>query len=79
MIAAVQLRVDAISELNEVRVVRIDALMKYNFNPLEPRDWHGRWAGEGSEGMAVSVSARGPSAATTGDQWYSRLGAPTEL
>jgi hypothetical protein len=62
MIAAVQLRVDAISELNEVRVVRIDALMKYNFNPLEPRGWHGRWAGEGSEGMAVPVSARGPSA-----------------
>lgn len=53
MIATVQLQVDAISEQNEAQLVGIDKLTKNNFNPLEPRDWHGRWAGEGLEGMAL--------------------------
>lgn len=52
MIAAVHLRVDTMSELNEARVVRIDRLTKYNFNPLEPRDWHGRWTGDGMDDTA---------------------------
>jgi rare lipoprotein A len=66
MIGAVQLRTDAISERNEARLVRIDALTKHNFNPLEPRDWHGRWTANGTEDTASPAAGDGISAPRLG-------------
>jgi hypothetical protein len=43
MIAALQLGLGGLCEEGLRRVARADALSKHNFNPDEPRDWHGRW------------------------------------
>ncbi len=49
MIAAVHTRTP---ELSPEAVVRLAAaeqeLTKYNYNPDEPRDWHGRWTSDGT-------------------------------
>jgi hypothetical protein len=37
MIAALQLRLDEISEKGLARLVHIDRLLKYNLDPLQPR------------------------------------------
>lgn len=49
MIAAVQLRLGEIPENRLARIAQLDSLLKYDFDPDEPRDWHGRWTTEGGE------------------------------
>jgi hypothetical protein len=49
MIAAVHTRTPELSR--EAALRRADAdqeLTKYNYNPDEPRDWHGRWTSDGT-------------------------------
>jgi hypothetical protein len=44
MIAALQLGLGEISDESIARLIRADSKSKHTFNPLEPRDWHGRWS-----------------------------------
>jgi hypothetical protein len=60
MIATLHLRLGEISDDAFARVARTDALLKYNFNPDEPRDPHGRWTDEGGS-SAVEPYAETPS------------------
>lgn len=46
MILAVQVRLAPVAPQGLERLAHTEALAKYNFNPDQPRDWHGRWAGE---------------------------------
>jgi hypothetical protein len=34
-----------------------EALTKYNYNPDEPRDWHGRWTREGPAGQTTTAAS----------------------
>ncbi|MGH7044992.1 MAG: DUF4258 domain-containing protein [Stellaceae bacterium] len=43
MILAVQARLGPMAPEAIERLAQTDSLAKYNFNPSEPRDWHGRW------------------------------------
>jgi hypothetical protein len=58
MIAAVHTRTPELSSEAALRLAKADdELTKYNFNPDEPRDWHGRWTRDGSSdpaGLAAS-------------------------
>jgi hypothetical protein len=60
MIAAVHLKLPPLDWAGGVRILRAEAaLAKYNFNPLEPRDWHGRWTtGEDSGSPATAPPQR---------------------
>jgi hypothetical protein len=50
-IAAVQMRIRELSFESDARVAQAEEkLSKYNYNPSEPRDWHGRWTRDGSAG-----------------------------
>jgi hypothetical protein len=50
-IAAVQTRTPELSSEAALRLAEADrGLTKYNYNPDEPRDWHGRWTRDGSAG-----------------------------
>ena len=50
-IAAVQMRIPELSFETVARVAQAEEkLSKYNYNPSEPRDWHGRWTRDGSAG-----------------------------
>jgi hypothetical protein len=58
-IAAVQMRIPELSSESAARVVRAEEkLSKYNYNPNEPRDWHGRWTRDGSAGP-VNIAVLG--------------------
>jgi len=43
MISALGLRLDELSEDGVAGLIAADAFLKTNFNPDQPRDWHGRW------------------------------------
>jgi hypothetical protein len=60
MIAAVHLRLPTLDWHGGVRILRAEvALAKYDFNPNEPRDWHGRWTtGGDSSAPAVGTPPR---------------------
>lgn len=62
MIAAVQLGLAAIPERKARTVTHVDELSKYNFNPLEPRDWHGHWTSEGAEDVSLPAGSEAVSA-----------------
>lgn len=56
MIIAVQLRLGAISDDGFARLARADDLLKYNFNPAQPRDAHGRWSdADGGDGAPAAA------------------------
>ncbi len=58
-IAAVQTRTPELSAEAAIRLANADEeLGKYNYNPEEPRDWHGRWTTNGSASSA-SVATSG--------------------
>jgi hypothetical protein len=57
MIAALQLRLGHIPADRIVRLTRAEALLKYNFNPNQPRDWHGNWTTEGGAFSTDEASA----------------------
>lgn len=61
MIAAVHLKLPEIPEDGIARIARADELLKYNFDPNEPRDWHGRWTDEGGGSGASSDGGSGSS------------------
>ena len=49
MIAAVHTRTPELSQEAALRLANAEAeLTKYNYNPDEPRNWHGRWTRDGS-------------------------------
>jgi hypothetical protein len=48
MILAVHARISSLSADGLEKLAKAEALSKYNFNPNEPRDWHGRWTDSGS-------------------------------
>jgi hypothetical protein len=57
MITAVRLKLPELDWEGAVRIASAeDALAKDNFNPDEPRDWHGRWT-TGDGGADPSISA----------------------
>ena len=57
MIAAVHTRTPELNPEAALQLASADEeLTKYNFNPDEPRDWHGRWTSDGSAG-AISIAA----------------------
>jgi hypothetical protein len=59
MIAAVHTRTPELSPEAASWLVNADEeLTKYNYNPDEPRDWHGRWTRDGSAGP-ISILAPG--------------------
>jgi hypothetical protein len=58
MIAALQMRLGELSEVALARLARIDGLLKYNFNLLQPRNWHGRWGGSSSPGIVPARAGR---------------------
>jgi hypothetical protein len=54
---AVLTRTPELSDEAALRLVEADAeLAKYNFDPAQPRDWHGRWTTEGGSG-SVNITA----------------------
>jgi hypothetical protein len=56
-IAAVQTRTPELSREAAARLVNAEGeLTKYNFNPDEPRDQHGRWTRDGSSDPASSAA-----------------------
>jgi len=56
MIAAVHTRAPELSPEAAIRLAKAQQkLTKYNYNPDEPRDWHGRWTRDGNVG-AVDVA-----------------------
>jgi hypothetical protein len=58
MVAAVLLRLDDLSGAAIARVAQVDALLKHNFNPDEPRDSHGRWTdGTESDPPEIGISS----------------------
>jgi hypothetical protein len=58
-IAAVQMRMPELSSEATARVAHAEErLSKYNYDPNEPRDWHGRWTRDGSAGP-VNIAALG--------------------
>jgi len=58
MIAAVHTETPELSPAAAARLARADqALTKYDYNPEEPRDWHGRWT---SDGSAAPATPTGP-------------------
>jgi hypothetical protein len=58
-IAAVQMRAPELSRDAAMRLARADnELGKYNYNPEEPRDWHGRWTRDGAA-RPVSLAPTG--------------------
>jgi hypothetical protein len=58
-IAAVQMRIPELSSEAAARVAHAEErLSKYNYDPNEPRDWHGRWTKDGSDGP-INVAALG--------------------
>jgi hypothetical protein len=59
MIAALQLRLGEICDDSIARLIQVDRLLKHNFNPLQPRNRLGRWAGDGSDGV-LPARAGGP-------------------
>jgi len=69
MIAALHLRLGDISEKGIARLTRAERLLKFNFNPAEPRDWHGRWTTEGGEGNIAPASAQGQTGAPPARAW----------
>jgi hypothetical protein len=49
MIAAVHTRTPELSPEAAIRIANLEhKLTKYNYNPDEPRDWHGRWTTGGT-------------------------------
>jgi hypothetical protein len=86
MIAAVQLKLPPLDWHGAVRILRAEnALAKYNFNPTEPRDWHGRWTtGDDSTADAAAPAAPlryfdesspSPSVPLVGGKWPAPPGA----
>lgn len=61
MISAVLLGLAELSDDGIARLARTEAMVKANFNPDEPRDQHGRWAGDDADG-ALSPNPRGRAA-----------------
>jgi len=54
MIAAVHTETPELSPKAAARLAQADQeLTKYNYNPEEPRDWHGRWTKDGSSPPAT--------------------------
>lgn len=80
MILAVHAQLDPVAPEGVERLVRVEALYKHNFNPAEPRDWHGRWTAL-EEGASTGTTAAGghpalPSAGTSG---YNHVRNPTQV
>jgi hypothetical protein len=61
-VGAVLLRLDDLSEMVVARLIRIDELLKNNFNPDEARDSHGRWTADGAGDTASPAVDGGISA-----------------
>jgi hypothetical protein len=60
MILATHARIGRLTAAGIAKLARAEALAKYNFDPDEPRDEHGRWADSGGAGPATAAA---PSAA----------------
>lgn len=78
MIAAVHTRTPKLSPEAAVHLANAEAeLTKYNYNPDEPRNWHGRWTRDGSPD-ATSLAAPGLKDDQrvdphSSDQWQQRV------
>jgi hypothetical protein len=70
-IAAVHTRTLELSPAAAIRLAHADEeLAKYNFNPDEPRDWHGRWTPGGSTAPASVAAPEVQSDHTGGPQVF---------
>jgi hypothetical protein len=57
MIAAVHTQTPELTVEAAARLTQADReLMKYDYNPEETRDWHGRWTGDGSSAPAAPTT-----------------------
>jgi hypothetical protein len=71
MIAAVHTRTPELNPEAALRLAKADrALGKYNYDPDEPRDWHGRWTRDGST-APPSIAAPGIQNDQGADQYVS--------
>jgi hypothetical protein len=58
MISAVHTRTPELSQEAALRLANAsEALTKYNYNPVEPRDWHGRWTRDGSASQTTTAAS----------------------
>lgn len=58
MIGALHLRLPPPDEDAAARLAKVDDLIaKYNYNPDEPRDWHGRWTSTGGDAPSPNAEA----------------------
>lgn len=59
MIAAVHIRAPELSSEAALRLANAEReLTKYNYNPDEPRDWHGRWISDGTADQTSPLAPR---------------------
>jgi hypothetical protein len=74
MIEALQMRLGEISERALARVTQIDRMLKYNFNPLQPRDREGRWSSDSSGGITpAAVGGQTRRGGTSGGRAWERF------
>jgi hypothetical protein len=71
MISAVLLGLTELSAAALARLACAEELLKYNFNPAEPRDEGGRWTHDEAAGLITPVRSTGPSRGGTdsGRDW----------
>lgn len=64
MVAALRLRLSDLDWQGAIRIARANDALSKGFNPLEPRDWLGRWTTGGSAGDARPAPSKTVHAAT---------------
>lgn len=80
MILAVQAQFGPLTPDGIARLAQAASLSKYNFNPDEPRDWHGRWTdGEGGAPIARPRISDHPTPRTAENPTQIAQSAPLDL
>jgi hypothetical protein len=77
MILAVQAQLGPIAPEGIVRLAQTEMLYRYNFNPDQPRDSHGRWTADGGGGSRTGDHPASPPA--EGSRSGSDSVAPTQF
>jgi hypothetical protein len=76
MIVALQMGLCELSDESIARLTETDSLSKHNFNPLQPRDWHGRWGGDQPAGVIPARAGGPPRRPASGGRAWERFPNP---